>query len=123
MTLYNVAVVIIGTDGVLLTLFGFWLMLRPHRAWKSWYEFERRWRLQRFGGGWSKLEHSMRRRGYFWVPKDIDLSSPDDVYAYAFSDRFWRSGYGWFMRALMWYAGLLLVFFGFLFLAIGISVP
>ena len=46
----------------------------------------------------------------------LDLASPEDVYAYARSDRFWDSWYSWFVRGLIWYAGLLHLFFAFVIL-------
>ncbi len=113
-----------GTVAVLLFMGGLWMIVRPRRLWSVWFGIERRWRWRRFGGGWTHLEKSMRQRGYFWVPRDIPLRSPDDVYAYALSDRFWRSGYSWFIRVLCWYAGLLLIFFSFLIFGAGIpSLP
>ncbi len=124
MTLHDVLVTSAGTAAVLLFMAGLWVLLRPRRLWETWFAVERRWRRRRFGGGWTDLERSMRKRGYFWVPRDIPLRSPDDVYAYALSDRFWRSGYAWFVRVLCWYAGLLLIFFSLVILAAGIpSLP
>ncbi len=48
-------------------------------------------------------------------------AAPDDVYRYALSDRFWRSGFSWFVRALIWYSGALLILFGLLVLGAGLS--
>ena len=110
----------VGTGGVLLTMAGLWLILRPRRLWRFWYGLERHWRSARFGGGWTPLERSLRRRTYFWIPRQIELRRPDDVYAYARSDRFWGSKYAWFVRLLCWYAGALLIFFGFAILGVGL---
>lgn len=121
MALHMFFVAAVGTGGVLLALTGLRLIRAPRRLWKSWYAFEHRWRMARFGGGWTHVESATRRRGYFWVPRDIELAAPDDVYRYALSDRFWRSGYSWFVRALIWYSGLLFIFFGLLVLGAGLS--
>ncbi len=120
MDLHALLVIIAGTDGVLLIMTGVWVMTRPRRLWSYWFGFERRWRSRRFDGGWAHLERSLRRWGYFWIPRDIELRTPDDLYAYALSDRFWRSGYAWFVKGLCWYAGLLILFFGFLVLGLGL---
>lgn len=120
MALHTLPVTFVGTSGVLLAMAGLWLIARPRRLWASWFAFERRWRWRRFRGGWAPLERRLRGRGYFWVPPDIDLRTPDDVYAYALSDRFWRSGYAWFVRLLCWYAGALLIFFALLLLGAGL---
>ena len=114
-------VAVVGTGEVLLALTGLRLICEPRRLWTSWYAFEHRWRTARFGGGWTHVETAMRRRGYFWVPRDIQLAAPDDVYRYALGDRFWRSGYSWFVRGLIWYSGALLIFFGLLILGAGLS--
>lgn len=121
MPLHMFFVAVVGTGGVLLALTGLRLIREPRRLWTSWYAFEHRWRTARFGGGWTHVETAMRRRGYFWVPRDIELAAPDDVYRYALSDRFWRSGYSWFVRGLIWYSGALLIFFGLLILGAGLS--
>ncbi len=113
-------VTIAGTGGVLLMLGGLSVMLRPRRLWQRWYSIERRFRVRRFGGGWTNAERRIGRRGYFWIPSHIELTSPDDIYAYALSDGFWRSGYAWFVRALCWYSGALLIFFGLALLGAGI---
>jgi hypothetical protein len=120
MELHGLIVVVAGTGGVLLGMAGVWVIVRPRRLWSYWFAFERRWRRRRFAGGWTDFERSLRRRGYFWVPRDIDLRAPEDVYAYVLSDRFWRSGYAWFVRGLCWYAGLLLIFFAFVVLGLGL---
>ncbi len=112
---------LVGTGGVLLMIAALRVAVGPRRLWASWFQVERRWRRRRFGGDWTPLERSLRRLGYFWVPRDVELRRPDDVYAYALSDRFWRSGYAWFVRALCWYAALLLLFFGLAVL--GVAVP
>lgn len=114
----------VGTYGVLLLMGGAVAVLRPRRLWEGWFAIERRWRMQRFAGGWTQLEHRMRRRGYFWIPAHVELRTPDDIYAYALSDSFWRSGYSLFVRVFCWYAGALLVFFGLLILGMGLpSLP
>ncbi len=124
MALHTLLVAAVGTGGVLLTMAGFGVIVRPRRLWASWFAVERRWRNARFGGGWTQLEKSLRRRGYFWIPSDIELRSPDDVYVYALSNRFWSSKYAWFVRLLFWYAGALLIFFGVATLGAGIlSLP
>ena len=124
MTLHSMLEAAAGTSAVLLMMGGLGLVLRPRRLWRSWFGLEQRWRRARFGGGWTHLERSLRRRGYFWIPGDIELQSPEDVYAYALSERFWQSRYAWFVRALCWYAGLLLLFFGLLILGAGLpSLP
>ena len=124
MALHTLLVAAVGTSGVLLMMAGFWLILRPRRLWRYWFGLERRWRNARFGGGWTHLEAAFRRRGYFWIPRRIELRGPEDLYAYALSDRFWHSGYAWFVRLLCWYAGLLLLFFGLTILGVGLlSLP
>ena len=119
MLLHTILIPILGTIGVLAIMGGLLLIVRPRRLWVSWFLLERRWRSRRFGGDWSRLERALRGRGYFWVPRDIELRSPEDVYAYALSGRFWRSGYSWFVRLLSGYAGLLLIFFGLVILSAG----
>ncbi len=124
MAFHSLLVALVGTGGVLLAMAGLLLILRPRRLWTSWYGIERRWRAARFGGGWTPLELSLRRRTYFWIPRHVELRCPEDVYAYALSDRFWRSRYAWFVRLLCWYAGALLIFFGFAILGVGLpSLP
>ena len=124
MTTHTLLVLLAGTAGVLLMFGGIQTIARPRNLWRSWFAIERRWRNVRFGGGWTNVERWLNRRGYFWIPNDVELRSPDDVYAYALSDRFWRSGYAWLVRALIWYAGLLLIFFGVVILGAGIpSLP
>ena len=120
MELHGLLVIIAGTGGVLLIMAGVWVIARPRRLWSYWYGLERRWRWRRFGGSWTHLEQSLRRRGYFWIPRDVELRAPEDVYAYALSDRFWRSRYAWFVKGLCWYAGLLFLFFGLLVLGLGL---
>ena len=116
MGLDTVLVAAVGTSGVLFSMTGLGMILRPRRLWASWFSLEHRWRVRRFGGGWTHLETALQRRGYFWIPRDIELARPEDVYAYATSDRFWRSWYSWFVRGLIWYAGLLHIFFAFVIL-------
>ncbi len=114
----------VGTYGVLLLMGGVVAVLRPRSLWDRWFAIERRWRMQRFGGNWTLLEQKMRLRGYFWIPAHVELRSPDDIYAYASSDGFWRSGYAWFVRVFCWYSGVLLMFFGLLVLGMGLpSLP
>ncbi len=121
---HTLLVAVAGTSGILLLMGGIGVGLRPRRLWERWFAIERRFRWRRFGGGWTHAERRIGRRGYFWIPSHIELRSPDDIYAYALSDGFWRSGYAWFIRALSWYAGALLVFFGLLILGMGIpSLP
>ena len=108
-----------GTGGVLLIMAGAWLAAHPRRLWSSWTQVERRWRNRHFGRRWARGE-LVAGHAAFWVPRDIDLAGPDDLYAYALSDRFWSSRFGWFVRALCWYAGALLVFFGLLVLGLGL---
>ena len=120
MDLHTAFIAAVGTVGVLLAIASFGLIFRPRRLWTAWFGIERHWRHARFGDGWSPLESALQRRGYFWVPRDIELRSPDDVHAYALSDRFWRSGYAWFIRVLCWYAGAVLIFFAFILLGIGL---
>ena len=112
MTTHTLLVTLAGTAGVLLMFGGMQAIARPRSLWRRWFAIERRWRNARFGGGWTHLERWLNRRSYFWIPNDVELSTPDDVYAYALSDRFWRSRYAWLARALIWYSGLLLIFFG-----------
>ena len=124
MTFHTLIVAAAGTCGVLLLMGGIGVGLRPRRLWQRWFAIERRFRERRFGGGWTHVERRMGRRGYFWIPAHVELRSPADIYAYALSDGFWRSGYAWFVRALCWYAGALLVFFGLLILGMGLpSLP
>jgi hypothetical protein len=111
---------LIGTGGVLLIMAGAWLATHPRRPWSFWTRVERRWRNRRFGRAWARGELALGRRGFFWVPQDVELAGPDDLYAYALTDRFWRSRYGWMVRLITWYAGALLVFFGLVVLAAGI---
>ena len=53
-----------------------------------------RWFRKRFWrGGWTLEEMGLYRmfgqRGYYpWLPKDIRVETPDDLYAYFLSDRF-----------------------------------
>jgi len=108
-----------GTGGVLLIMAGAWLAMHPRRLWSSWTQVERRWRNRRFGRRWARGE-LVAGHAAFWVPRDIDLAGPDDLYVYALSDRFWASRFGWFVRALCWYAGALLVFFGVVVLGLGL---
>ena len=112
MTLHTLLVTLAGTGGVLLLFGGMQVIARPRNLWRRWFAIERRWRNARFGGGWTHLERWLNRRSYFWIPNDIELRTPDDVYGYALSDRFWRSPYAWLVRALIGYSGLLLIFFG-----------
>ena len=121
---HTLVVLAAGTSGILLLMGGVGVALRPRRLWERWFAIERRFRRQRFGGGWTHVERRLGRRGYFWIPSRIELRSPDDIYAYALSDGFWRSGYAWFIRGISWYAGALLVFFGLLILGMGLpSLP
>ena len=120
MALHTFVATAAGTGGVLLAMTGLWLILRPRRLWQRWYALERSWRSHRFGGRWTPLERALRRRAYFWIPRDVELHRPEDVYSYALSDRFWGSKYAWFVRLLCWYAGALLIFFGFAILALGL---
>ncbi len=124
MTLHTLIVVSVGTYGILLLMGGFVAVLRPRRLWQRSFAIERRWREQRLGAGWTQVERRIERRGYFWIPAHVELRTPNDIYAYALSDTFWRSPYAWFVRALFWYAGALLVFFGLLILGMGLpSLP
>ena len=117
-------VAFVGTYGVLLLMGGAVAIFQPRRLWQRWFAIERRWRMQRFKGGWTHLENRMRRRGYFWIPAHVELRSPDDIYTYALSDGFWDSRYAWFVRVFCWYAGALLIFFGLLVLGMGLpSLP
>lgn len=121
---HTLLVAVAGTGGVLLMLLGLNVIRSPRSLWRRWFAIERRFRLRRFGGGWTHVETWLRRRGYFWVPGSVELRSPDDVYAYALSDGFWRSGYAWFVRALCWYAGAILIVLGLIVLALGLpSLP
>jgi len=120
MDAHTFAVALAGTGGVLLIMVGGWLVTHPRRLWAAWTQVERRWRNQRFGAAWARGELALGRRGFFWVPRDVDLAGPDDLYVYALSDRFWGSRYGWGVRLLCWYAGALLVFFGLLVLGLGV---
>jgi hypothetical protein len=120
MDAHTVMTTLAGTGGVLLVMAGGWLATHPRRLWNSWTHTERRWRNRRFGGAWARGELAMGRNGFFWVPQDVELAGPDDLYAYAVSDRFWASRFGWFVRALCWYAGALLIFFGVITLGIGL---
>lgn len=124
MALHTLLVAGVGTAGVLLMMAGIWLILGPRRLWTSWFGLERRWRNARFGGGWTRLELSLQRRAYFWIPRQVEVKRPEDVYAYALSDSFWSSWYAWFVRLLCWYAGALLIFFGLAILGFGVpSLP
>lgn len=120
MAAHNLLLALAGTTGALLGISGVWLILRPRHLLTQWFDFERRWRQRRFAGGWSQLEMVLEGRGYFWVPADIELASPDDLYAYVSSNRFWRTRYGWFIRLLCMYAGTLMLFFGIVMLVGGI---
>jgi len=113
-----------GTSGILLLMGGVGVGLRPRCFWECWFAIERRFLMRRFGGGWTHAARRIGRRGYFWMPAHVQLRSPDDIYAYALSDGFWQSGYAWFVRALCWYSGALLIFFGLALLGAGIpSLP
>ena len=116
MAVHTLLTVLVGSSGIFLAMAGVWLILRPRRLIMFWFEIERRLRNTHFGGGWTHMEQALAGRGYFWVPDDIELRGPEAVYEYVRTDRFWRSGYGWFLRVLCWYAGGLLFFFGFLLL-------
>ena len=112
MSLDSFAALLSGAFGFALAIAGLRVALRPRGLWEAWFRWERRWRERRFGGGWTPLERSTRRRGYFWVPREVLAAKPEAVAAYAGSDRFWRSRYGWFARALFAYAGLALLLAG-----------
>lgn len=108
-----------GTGAILLMMAGLWVVLGPRALWTRWFRLERRWRERRFAGDWTHLEQATGRRGYFWVPRDLAIESPQDVYAYALSDVFWRSKFSWLVRAFCWYGGAMLVVLGFLVLSFG----
>ncbi len=120
MGIHAILVAAVGTSGVLLHLAGLRLMVRPRRLWSSWFRFEQRWRASRFGGEWTRIETASRRRGYFWIPRRVELRRPEDVYSYALSDRFWRSPYAWCVRLACWYGGALLILSGFVVLGFGL---
>ena len=124
MTLHSLIVIGVGTYAVLLLMAGAVAIFRPRRLWERWFAIERRWRTQRFGDGWTRVERKTGRRGYFWIPAHVELRTPEDIYMYVLSDGFWRSGYAWFVRVFCWYAGALLLFFGLLILGMGLpSLP
>jgi hypothetical protein len=37
---------------------------------------------------WYPLELQFRRFTYWWIPRDVELTSPDDMYSYLLSERF-----------------------------------
>ncbi len=124
MSLHFLLVSSVGTYAILLMMAGLAAMFRPRRLWERWFSIERRWRTQRFGSGWTQIERRTGRRGYFWIPDNVELRTPEDIYTYVLSDGFWRSGYAWFVRVFCWYAGALLLFFGLLILGMGLpSLP
>jgi hypothetical protein len=113
-----------GTGAIALMMVGINIIFSARGLWTSWFAVERRFRLRRFGGGWTHAEARLGRRGYFWIPKAIELRSPDDIHAYVLSDAFWTSPYAWFVRALCWYAGAMLVLLGLIVIALGLpSIP
>jgi len=109
-----------GTGAIVLMLLGLNVIRSPRGLWRSWFAVERRFRLRRFGGGWTHAETRLGRRGYFWIPRRVELRTPDDIYAYVLSDTFWTSPYAWFVRGLCWYAGVMLVLLGLIVIALGL---
>lgn len=113
-TVHALLVALTGTGGVLLVLAGLGALAHPRRIWTL--------LTQRHAGraSWYRSELAIGRRAFFWVPADITLDGPEDVYVYVLSDRFWASWLGWAVRALCWYAGALLIFFGLFVLGVGV---
>ena len=119
MTVHSLVETLAGTGAVLLMMGGLWLIAGPRTLWRRWFELEHGWRAARFHGGWTHLELAMGRRGYFWVPRHVEVRSPRDIYAYALSDDFWSSKFSWLVRLLCWYSGGLLLVAGLAILGFG----
>ena len=85
-----------------------------------------RWFRKRFwGGGWTREEMGLYRmfgqRGYYpWLPKDVPVETPDDLYAYFLSDRFWRAR---LVRPFYIVVGLFLILGAVFFFAVLVSKP
>jgi hypothetical protein len=109
--------------GVMIIVLGISVIRAPPTLIRVWIAGDR-WfrRLNRRILGtstdWYPLEPEFRRFTFWWVPRDVELRVPDDVYAYLRSERF-RS------RTIvrLWYgiAGAYLVAVGGLLIAMAVA--
>ncbi len=73
-------------------LLGLGLMLFPRSFHRSSIGASRWFRNRLYGGRWMPGELILGRRlNYWWVPKDVEWDTPDELYLYLLSDRFWNS--------------------------------
>ena len=58
------------------------------RLWIAGDRWFRRLNRRLLGTDWYPLELEFRRFTLWWVPRDVELRSPDDVHSYFLSERF-----------------------------------
>lgn len=116
-----------GAGGTLLFLGAYFLLRHQRRLWEL-QTRGRRWVRRRvFFNQWLPQEQLADRWpgrfGNFWIPRDVLLRSPEDMYRYLLSDRFWRSWYAWCVRILDAIWAVFFVLFGVMLVRVAIGGP
>jgi hypothetical protein len=101
-------------------LIGVASLIFPRYLLKAWVRIHRWFRLKLYRGGWVPEEHLFGRLAYWWIPKDVALRTPDDLYAYLLSDRYWRS---WLRRISYLVGGVWFVLAALFVYAVLIAKP
>jgi len=88
------------------------------RLWIAGDRWFRRLNQRLLGTEWYPLELEFRRFTYWWVPRDIELRAPDDLYSYLLSERFRTH-----TIVRLWYgvAGVYFVIVGVILIAMAVA--